>query len=99
MKENVLNYKKISEEIVKQIVHHEESIDENGNIIPPYDEVIDKVIPIMGTVYEEMTEDEILSLENDLSLENKVSDNEEPTQLDEIQAQLMYTAVMTGTLL
>ena len=58
-------YKKISEEIVKQIVHHEESIDELGNVIEAYDEVIEVVKPIMGTVYEEMTQEEIDALPNE----------------------------------
>ena len=55
-------YKKVDEKIVKQIVHHEESVDENGNVIPAWDEEVEKVIPIMGVVYEEMTEEEIASL-------------------------------------
>lgn len=73
-------YKKISEEIVKKTIHHEESIDEHGNVIPAYDEEIEVVIPIMGTVYEEMTEEEVLSLETE------VSDNEEPTTEERLEA-------------
>ena len=47
----------------------------------------------MGVVYEEMTQEEIDSLpkEEDYQLE--------PTQLDIIEAQTMYTALMTDTLL
>lgn len=55
-------YKKIDEKIVKEVIHHEESVDELGNVIKAYDEVIEKVVPIMGTVYEEMTEEEIEAL-------------------------------------
>lgn len=86
-------YKKIDERIEKVIIHHEESIDENGNIIEAYDEVIDKIIPIMGVVYEEMTQEEIDSLPKEEDYQP------EPTQLDIIEAQIMYTALMTDTLL
>lgn len=52
-------YKKIDEKIEKVTVHHEDSFDDNGNFIPAYDEIVEKIIPIMGVVYEEMTQEEI----------------------------------------
>ncbi len=58
-------YKKIDERIEKVIKHHEEQIDENGNVIEAYDEVIDKVVPIMGVVYEDMTQEEIDNMPKD----------------------------------
>ena len=60
-------YKKIDERVEYITIHHDETIDELGNIIPAYNETIEKIIPIMGTVYEEMTQEEILSLENQIS--------------------------------
>lgn len=86
-------YKKIDEKIEKITIHHEETIDENGNITPAWDEEIEKVIPIMGVVYEEMTQEEIDSLPKEEDYQP------EPTQLDIIEAQIMYTALMTDTLL
>ena len=83
-------YKKIDERVEYITIHHDETIDELGNIIPAYDEVIEKVIPIMGTVYEEMTQDEILSLENE------VSDKSEPTleeRLYDIEAQMIMNSL------
>ena len=83
------HYKQVDTQVIKQTIHHEESVDENGNVIPPYDEVIDKVIPIMGTVYEE----------SDDVIEVPQQHHEEPSQLDVIQAQVLFTALMTDTLL
>ena len=88
MKEKIFRYKKIGEKIEKVIKHHEETVDENGNIIEAYDEVIDKVVPVMGVVYEEI---DSLPKEEDYPVE--------PTQLDVIEAQVMFTALMTDTLL
>jgi hypothetical protein len=86
-------YKKIDERIEKVTIHHEENIDELGNVIEAWDEEIEKIIPIMGTVYEEMTQEEIDSLPKEEDYQP------EPTQLDIIEAQTMYTALMTDTLL
>lgn len=58
-------YKKVDERIELLTIHHEESVDENGNVIEAYDETIEKVVPIMGTVYEEMTDDEVAELSAD----------------------------------
>ena len=55
-------YKKVDERIEYITIHHEETIDENGNVIEAYDETIEKVVPIMGVVYEEMTDDEVAEL-------------------------------------
>lgn len=86
-------YKKVDERIEKVIKHHEETIDELGNIIEAYDEEVEVVKPIMGVVYEEMTQEEIDALPKEEDIEI------EPTQLDIIEAQIMYTALMTDTLL
>lgn len=55
-------YKKVDERIELVTIHHEETIDENGNVIEAYDETIEKVVPIMGVVYEEMTDEEVAEL-------------------------------------
>ena len=63
-------YKKIDERVEYITIHHKESIDELGNIISAYDEIVEKIIPIMGVVYEEMTQEEIESLpKNDITQE------------------------------
>lgn len=82
-----LVYKKIDERIEQVVVHHEESVDEYGNVIPSYDEVIDKVVPVMGTVYEEMTDDEVA----ELSANEVVS---EPTVEERLEALEQATLEM-----
>ena len=89
MKEKIFRYKKIDEKIEKVIKHHEETVDEKGNVIPAYDEEVEVVKSIYGDVYEEV---EV----KDLPQEEL---HDEPTQLDVIEAQVMFTALMTDTLL
>lgn len=72
--------KKIGERIEYVTVHHDETVDEQGNIVGAFDEIIEKVIPVYGNVYEDMTEDEILSLKNE------TSDNVEPTIEERVEA-------------
>ena len=55
-------YKKVDERIEYITIHHEESVDEQGNVVEAYDETVEKVVPIMAVVYEEMTQEEIESL-------------------------------------
>ena len=87
-------YKKIDEKIEYITIHHDEFIDEEGNISGAFDEIIEKVTPIMGVVYEEMTQEEILSLENE------TSDNAEPTLEERLEAMenAMLEMILGGTL-
>lgn len=55
-----LVYRKIGERTEQDTVYHEAEYDELGNLIrDAYEELVDIVVPIMGTVYEEMTQKEI----------------------------------------
>lgn len=86
----VAEYKHIDERI--EIIHHEATYDEEGNILTEaHDE--EKHIPIMGMVYRDMTPEEIAELPQEEPT------HEEPTQEDKIEAQVIYTALMTDTLL
>lgn len=87
-------YKKVDERIEYVTVHHDETVDENGNVIEAYDETVEKVIPVMSLVYEDMTQEEILSLENE------ISDNIEPTIEDRLEAieGALLEMVLGGTL-
>lgn len=85
----ITEYKQIDERI--EVIHHEATYDEEGNILAEaYDE--EKHIPVMGMVYRDMTAEEIAALPQE-------EPQEEPTQADRIEAQVMYTALMTDTLL
>ena len=82
-------YKKVDEKIIKEVIHHEESIDELGNVIEAYDEVVDKVVPIMGTVYEEMTEEEIEALPKVESIPQMPTDAERIEALEMAMLELL----------
>lgn len=70
--------------------------DDEGNIIfIEHEETRTKEVPIMGLVYRDMTNDEL----NELEKEKAKLPQEEATQQDRIEAQVMYTALMTDTLL
>lgn len=90
-------------ELVKTVEKTEEykitipaEYDEEGNIIvEEHEEVRTRTIPVMGMVYRNMTEEEIAEIQK----QQEELLKEEPSQLDKIEAQAMYTAMMTDTLL
>jgi len=70
--------------------------DEEGNIISEeHEETRTREAPVMGMVYRDMTPEEIAELEK---IQTELPE-EQPTQQDRIEAQVMYTALMTDTLL
>lgn len=70
--------------------------DEEGNLISEeHEETRIREVPVMGMVYRDMTPEEIAELEK-IQMELP---EEQPTQQDRIEAQVMYTALMTDTLL
>lgn len=83
-------YKQIGEreEIYTIIVPAE--YDEDGNILKEaHEDTLTRMVPIKGTVYEEMTQKEILSLKN------KVSDKFKPTlPTDEERLEALESALL-----
>ena len=70
--------------------------DEEGNLISEeHEETRTSEVPVMGMVYRDMTPEEIVELEK---IQTELPE-EQPTQQDRIEAQVMYTALMTDTLL
>lgn len=70
--------------------------DDEGNLISEeHEETRTREVPVMGMVYRDMTNDEL----NELEKEKAELPQEEATQQDRIEAQVMYTALMTDTLL
>ena len=70
--------------------------DEEGNLISEeHEETRTREAPVMGMVYRDMTPEEIAELEK---IQTELPE-EQPTQQDRIEAQVMYTALMTDTLL
>lgn len=91
---NVAEYKKIdTKRVEKQITV--DDYDDNGEYIGQHTETVVEEIPVMGIVYREMTSDEIAEQER---IKEEMPPDE-PTQADRIEAQGMYTALMTDTLL
>lgn len=70
--------------------------DDEGNIIvEEHEEVRTREVPVMGLVYRDMTEEEIAEIER---MQSEVPEPK-ATAEDRIEAQVMYTALMTDTLL
>lgn len=69
--------------------------DEGMVITEEHEEVRTREVPVMGLVYRDMTPEEIAEIEK---MQSEVPEPE-ATAEDRIEAQVMYTAVMTDTLL
>lgn len=82
-------HKQVGEKKVKKHVHHPPVHDEKGNVVEEArDEVIEVVVPIMGTVYEEMSEAELAELEKQQEIEYEPTLEERVTELERIVAEL-----------
>lgn len=92
----IAEYKKIGIKTEEYKIIIPAEYDEEGNLISEeHEETRTKEVPIMGLVYRDMTNDEL----NELEKEKAELPQEEATQQDRIEAQVMYTALMTDTLL
>lgn len=69
--------------------------DEGMVITEEHEEVRTREVPVMGLVYRDMTAEELAEIEK---MQSEVPEPE-ATAEDRIEAQVMYTAVMTDTLL
>lgn len=70
--------------------------DDEGNMtVEEHKEVRTREVPEMGLVYRDMTEEEIAEIEQ---MQSEVPEPE-ATAEDRIEAQVMYTALITDTLL
>lgn len=69
--------------------------DEGMVITEEHEEIRTREVPVMGLVYRDMTEEELAEIER---MQSEVPEPE-ATAEDRIEAQVMYTALMTDTLL
>lgn len=84
-----LVHKQVGEKKVKKHVHHPPIHDEHGHVIEEArDEVIEVVVPVMGTVYEEMTDDEVAELEKQQDLPHVPTLEERVEVLERLVAEL-----------
>lgn len=92
----IAEYKKIGIKTEEYKIIIPAEYDEEGNLISEeHEETRTKEVPVMGLVYRDMTPEEIAEMEK---IQTELP-QEEATQQDRIEAQVMYTALMTDTLL
>lgn len=92
----IAEYKQIDTKTEEYTVTIPPEYDEEGNLISEeHEEIRTREIPVMEMVYRDMTPEEIAEMEK---LQKEMPE-EQPTQQDRIEAQVMYTALMTDTLL
>ena len=92
----IVEYKQIRTKTEEYTVTIPAEYDNDGNIISEeHEETRTREVPVMGMVYRDMTPEEITELEK---IQTELPE-EQPTQQDRIEAQVMYTALMTDTLL
>ena len=94
----IADYMQISTENVKYTIVVDD-YDENGEITGRHEETVIRDMPVMGIVYRDMTtEEEAAALAEQAEMECMEAERE-PTAEERIEAQVMYTALITDTLL
>lgn len=92
----IAEYKQTGERTEEYTVTIPAEYDEEGNVISEeHEEIRTRTVPVMGMVYRDATPEEIADMER----MNAEIPQEEPSQFDRIEAQMMYTALMTDTLI
>lgn len=92
----IAEYKQTGERTEEYTVTIPDEYDEEGNIVvEEHEEIRTRNVPIMGMVYRDATAEEIAEMQK----QQEQIPTEEPSQLDRIEAQTMYTALMTDTLI
>ena len=92
----IAEFKEISTRTEQRVVHHGTKYDEDGNIInEAWEETVEVQVPVMGMVYRDATPEEIAEFER----QQAEMPEQEPSQEERMEAQVLYTALMTDTLL
>ena len=92
----VAEYKQINTRTEPYTVNIPAEYDDEGNMtVEEHEEVRTREVPVMGVVYRDMTPEELAEIEQMQS----EAPEPEATAEDRIEAQVMYTALMTDTLL
>lgn len=92
----IAEYKQINTRTESYTVTVPSEYDEEGNLISEeHEETRTREVPVTGMIYRDMTPEEIAELEK---IQTELPE-EQPTQQDRIEAQVMYTALMTDTCL
>lgn len=91
----IAEYKQIDTDIIESVMP---ILDDDGNDTGEF-ETVRKEFPVMGMVYREATPEEIAQAEAAQAEAERQEAMREPTVEERIEAQVMYTALMTDTLL
>ena len=91
-------YKQISTEIAKSTIVVDD-YDENGEKTGEHEEMVEREVPVMGVVYRDSTPEEDTAAAEAQAEMERMEAEREPTFEERMEAQVMYTALMTDTLL
>lgn len=92
----IAEYKQIDTKTETYTVTIPAEYDGDGNAtVPEHEEIRTHEVPVMGLVYRDMTAEELAEIEQ---MQSEIPEPE-ATAEDRIEAQVMYTALMTDTLL
>lgn len=95
----IAEYKQVDTEIVTSTIMVDD-LNEDGELTgTQHEETITKEIPVMGMVYRDSTPEEDAEAARMQAEYEEYEANREPTAEERIEAQVMYTALMTDTLL
>lgn len=72
---------------------------EDGEVVGQHEETVTKEVPVMGLVYRDSTPEEDAEAERMRREMEEAEANREPTFEEKIEAQVIYTALMTDTLI
>ena len=93
----IAEYKQIDTKTVTEVIKVDDVVD--GEVVTWHEETVHKEIPVMGMVYRDATpEEEAEAARQQAEIEAEES-NREPTFEERMEAQVMYTALMTDTLI
>ncbi len=92
----IAEYKQIDTKTETYTVTIPAEYDGDGNVtVPEHEEIRTREVPVMGLVYRDMTAEELAEIEH---MQSEIPEPE-ATAEERIEAQVMYTALMTDTLL
>lgn len=94
----IAEYKQIDTKVVTETVIVDD-YDDYGEVIGQHEETVNKMVPVMGLVYRDSTPEEDAEAERMQREMEEAEANREPTFEEKIEAQVMYTALMTDTLI
>lgn len=92
----IAEYKQVSTCTERRVIHHEAEYDDDGSITAEaWDETVVVQVPVMGMVYRDATPEEI----SEFDRQQAEMLEPEPSPEERMEAQVLYTALMTDTLL